>query len=279
MKKCNKCGTVNSKDAIFCENCGTKLDESLLTEKKKECKNCRYLNEENAAFCENCGSSLNENQQKDFEDVSIEDKQAEESKIPSKVSSTKQTDRRSRKNTEIKMALIFVAIIVVIVAIMGFVYLKGNKYIQFIENNDRTTLKKNSSSSKESSSANSKKRSNSAKLSEETYNAKKNQQNIDVTNLTVPQCLLWALSERYSGQNADEQSWDKIKDSIDSAEVIPATKSNDNYVHIYFKYGSEDCNYYIDGNYDLCSEDGEIVSRYPTEFENKKANNYIMNRY
>ena len=278
MKKCNKCGTVNSKDAIFCENCGTKLDESLLTEKKKECKNCGYLNEENAAFCENCGSSLNENQQKDFEDTPGEDKQIEENETSLKVPSTKQ--RRPRKNTKTKeISIIVAAIIVVIIAIMGFVYLKGNKYIQFIENNDRTTLKGNSSSSKESSSANSKKRSNSAKLSEETYNAKKNQQNIDVTNLTVPQCLLWALSERYSGQNADEQSWDKLKDSIDSAEVIPATKSNDNYVHIYFKYGSEDCNYYIDGNYDLCSEDGEIVSRYPTEFKNKKANNYIMNRY
>lgn len=278
MKKCNKCGTVNSKDAIFCENCGTKLDESLLTEKKKECKNCGYLNEENAAFCENCGSSLNENQQKDFEDTPGEDKQIEENETSLKVPSTKQ--RRPRKNTKTKeISIIVAAIIVVIIAIMGFVYLKGNKYIQFIENNDRTTLKGNSSSSKESSSANSKKRSNSAKLSEETYNAKKNQQNIDVTNLTVPQCLLWALSERYSGQNADEQSWDKLKDSIDSAEVIPAIKSNDNYVHIYFKYGSEDCNYYIDGNYDLRSEDGEIVSRYPTEFKNKKANNYIMNRY
>lgn len=278
MKKCNKCGTVNSKDAIFCENCGTKLDESLLTEKKKECKNCGYLNEENAAFCENCGSSLNENQQKDFEDTPGEDKQIEENETSLKVPSTKQ--RRPRKNTKTKeISIIVAAIIVVIIAIMGFVYLKGNKYIQFIENNDRTTLKGNSSSSKESSSANSKKRSNSAKLSEETYNAKKNQQNIDVTNLTVPQCLLWALSERYSGQNADEQSWDKLKDSIDSAEVIPAIKSNDNYVHIYFKYGSKDCNYYIDGNYDLCSEDGEIVSRYPTEFKNKKANNYIMNRY
>lgn len=278
MKKCNKCGTVNSKDAIFCENCGTKLDESLLTEKKKECKNCGYLNEENAAFCENCGSSLNENQQKEFGDTPGEDKQIEENETSLKVPSTKQ--RRPRKNTKTKeISIIVAAIIVVIIAIMGFVYLKENKYIQFIENNDRTTLKGNSSSSKESSSANSKKRSNSAKLSEETYNAKKNQQNVDVTNLTVPQCLLWALSERYSGQNADEQSWDKLKDSIDSAEVIPATKSNDNYVHIYFKYGSEDCNYYIDGNYDLCSEDGEIVSRYPTEFENKKVNNYIMNRY
>lgn len=278
MKKCNKCGTVNSKDAIFCEICGTKLDESLLTEKKKECKNCGYLNEENAAFCENCGSSLNENQQKEFGDTPGEDKQIEENETSLKVPSTKQ--RRPRKNTKTKeISIIVAAIIVVIIAIMGFVYLKENKYIQFIENNDRTTLKGNSSSSKESSSANSKKRSNSAKLSEETYNAKKNQQNVDVTNLTVPQCLLWALSERYSGQNADEQSWDKLKDSIDSAEVIPATKSNDNYVHIYFKYGSEDCNYYIDGNYDLCSEDGEIVSRYPTEFENKKVNNYIMNRY
>lgn len=278
MKKCNKCGTVNSKDAIFCENCGTKLDESLLTEKKKECKNCGYLNEENAAFCEDCGSSLNENQQKDFEDTPGEDKQIEENETSLKVPSTKQ--RRPRKNTKTKeISIVVAAIIVFIIAIMGFVYLKGNKYIQFIENNDRTTLKGNSSSSKESSSANSKKRSNSAKLSEETYNAKKNQQNVDVTNLTVPQCLLWALSERYSGQNADEQSWDKLKDSIDSAEVIPAIKSNDNYVHIYFKYGSKDCNYYIDGNYDLCSEDGEIVSRYPTEFKNKKANNYIMNRY
>ena len=278
MKKCNKCGTVNSKDAIFCENCGTKLDESLLTEKKKECKNCGYLNEENAAFCEDCGSSLNENQQKDFEDTPGEDKQIEENETSLKVPSTKQ--RRPRKNTKTKeISIVVAAIIVVIIAIMGFVYLKGNKYIQFIENNDRTTLKGNSSSSKESSSANSKKRSNSAKLSEETYNVKKNQQNVDVTNLTVPQCLLWALSERYSGQNADEQSWDKLKDSIDSAEVIPAIKSNDNYVHIYFKYGSKDCNYYIDGNYDLCSEDGEIVSRYPTEFKNKKANNYIMNRY
>jgi uncharacterized membrane protein YvbJ len=128
MKKCNKCGTVNSKDAIFCENCGTKLDESLLTEKKKECKNCGYLNEENAAFCEDCGSSLNENQQKDFEDTPGEDKQIEENETSLKVPSTKQ--RRPRKNTKTKeISIVVAAIIVVIIAIMGFVYLKGNKYI------------------------------------------------------------------------------------------------------------------------------------------------------
>ena len=31
MKKCSKCGTENSKDAVFCENCG-----SLLNKNKKE---------------------------------------------------------------------------------------------------------------------------------------------------------------------------------------------------------------------------------------------------
>ena len=113
----------------------------------------------------------------------------------------------------------------------------------------------------------------------ETFNQKRDQEDVDLANMTVPQCLLWALSERYSYQNADEQSWEELKDSIDGAKLIPATKSSDKYVHIYFKYGSQDCNYYIDGDYDLCDEEGYVVSRYPTEFENKKANNYVMSRY
>ncbi|MDE1506683.1 zinc-ribbon domain-containing protein [Ligilactobacillus salivarius] len=25
MKKCKKCGYLNTEDAVFCENCGTKL--------------------------------------------------------------------------------------------------------------------------------------------------------------------------------------------------------------------------------------------------------------
>ena len=28
MKKCSKCGAENSKDAIFCENCGSPLNEN-----------------------------------------------------------------------------------------------------------------------------------------------------------------------------------------------------------------------------------------------------------
>ena len=108
---------------------------------------------------------------------------------------------------------------------------------------------------------------------------KRVQEDVDLANMTVPQCLLWALSERYSYQNADEQNWEELKDSIDGAKIIPATKSSDKYVHIYFKYGFQDCNYYIDDDYDLCDEEGYVVSRYPTEFENEKANNYVMSRY
>ncbi|NXZ96030.1 zinc-ribbon domain-containing protein, partial [Ligilactobacillus salivarius] len=51
MKKCSRCGTENSKDAIFCENCGNKLSES----KKVVCQNCGFPNSIEASFCENCG--------------------------------------------------------------------------------------------------------------------------------------------------------------------------------------------------------------------------------
>lgn len=112
-----------------------------------------------------------------------------------------------------------------------------------------------------------------------SFNQKRDQEDVDLANMTVSQCLLWALSERYSYQNADEQSWEELKDSIDGAKLIPAAKSSDGYVHIYFKYGFQDCNYYIDGDYDLCDEEGYVVSRYPTEFENEKANNYLLSRY
>ena len=292
-KECKKCGYLNAEDAFFCENCGTKLDESKQPKKVKKCKKCGYLNEE-VAFCENCGNSLNEDQPIQNNDDSTENEKIEENLSTPKVS-TEENNRRSKKNTKSKKNLAIIAsIIVIVIAIIGFIYLRDNKNnTQTSENKSEVTIKKNSSSSKKKSStikkeSSSKKNSTSGKSSssssriktEEVYNEKRDQSNVDVTNLTVSQCLLWALSERYSDQNADEQSWDMLKESIDSAEVVPATKSDDDYVHIYFNYGSEECNYYIDGNYDLCTEeDDEVVSRYPTEFENEKANNYIMTRY
>lgn len=109
----------------------------------------------------------------------------------------------------------------------------------------------------------------------EAFNQKQDQTGVDVTALTTKQCILWAVSERFSYQNADEQNWDEVRAALDSARIIPYNKNSDGFVHVQFKYGSTDCNYYIDGNHDLCNESGSVVSRFPTEFVNQKANDYL----
>lgn len=99
-KECKKCGYLNAEDAFFCENCGTKLDESKQPKKVKKCKKCGYLNEE-VAFCENCGNSLNEDQPIQNNDDSTENEKIEENLSTPKVS-TEENNRRSKKNTKSK---------------------------------------------------------------------------------------------------------------------------------------------------------------------------------
>lgn len=198
-----------------------------------------------------------------------------------------------KKSGSIITIIIIVILAGVIVGVFGMPYIQQHKSSSSSSN---VKVEKKESVKESSSSSSREERSSSSTLDSiesssstvarrdseiviPSFNQKRDQQDVDLANMTVPQCLLWALSERYSYQNADEQSWEELKDSIDSAKLIPATKSSDKYVHIYFKYGSQDCNYYIDGDYDLCDEEGYVISRYPTEFENEKANNYVMSRY
>ena len=198
-----------------------------------------------------------------------------------------------KKSGSIITIIIIVILAGVIVRVFGMPYIQQHKSSSSSSN---VKVEKKESVKESSSSSSREERSSSSTLDSiesssstvarrdseiviPSFNQKRDQQDVDLANMTVPQCLLWALSERYSYQNADEQSWEELKDSIDSAKLIPATKSSDKYVHIYFKYGSQDCNYYIDGDYDLCDEEGYVISRYPTEFENEKANNYVMSRY
>lgn len=198
-----------------------------------------------------------------------------------------------KKSGSIITIVIIIILAGVIVGVFGMPYIQQHKSSSSSSNvkvEKKESVKENSSSSSREERSSSSK-SDSIESSSSTvarrdseivipsFNQKRDQEDVDLANMTVPQCLLWALSERYSYQNADEQSWEELKDSIDSAKLIPATKSSDKYVHIYFKYGSQDCNYYIDGDYDLCDEEGYVISRYPTEFENEKANNYVMSRY
>ena len=47
--ECKACGTINNDDAIFCKQCGVRLDG------KKVCKSCGAENDLDAKFCNKCG--------------------------------------------------------------------------------------------------------------------------------------------------------------------------------------------------------------------------------
>ena len=50
--ECKACGTVNNDDAIFCKQCGVRLDG------KKVCNSCGAENDFDARFCNKCGASI-----------------------------------------------------------------------------------------------------------------------------------------------------------------------------------------------------------------------------
>ena len=78
--KCQNCGYSNKEDAIFCENCGSKLSEQVADEGINKCQNCGYSNEEGATFCENCGTKLTEpiSSAETDDDMDSEEKQDEQ---------------------------------------------------------------------------------------------------------------------------------------------------------------------------------------------------------
>ncbi len=50
---CKHCQAENADDAVFCKNCGKRLDGMI------ECPECKALNPEDSRFCKNCGKLLN----------------------------------------------------------------------------------------------------------------------------------------------------------------------------------------------------------------------------
>jgi len=55
-KVCPQCKTKNPEKAIFCVNCGSKLDKNLNT----KCPSCGTKNTANAKFCVGCGKKLDQ---------------------------------------------------------------------------------------------------------------------------------------------------------------------------------------------------------------------------
>lgn len=50
--ECKNCKTVNSDDAVFCKNCGTRLDG------KKNCPSCGAVIDEDSVYCNACGARV-----------------------------------------------------------------------------------------------------------------------------------------------------------------------------------------------------------------------------
>ncbi len=56
FKVCPHCKTKNPEKALFCVNCGKKLEKNLMI----KCPSCNAENAENAKFCVECGEPLNQ---------------------------------------------------------------------------------------------------------------------------------------------------------------------------------------------------------------------------
>ncbi|MDO4519640.1 MAG: zinc ribbon domain-containing protein, partial [Eubacteriales bacterium] len=64
-KKCPECGAVLSEDALFCFNCGARVEEPQKTESyisngeaNKKCSNCGNVLVDDALFCNFCGTKV-----------------------------------------------------------------------------------------------------------------------------------------------------------------------------------------------------------------------------
>ncbi len=184
MKKCNKCGTVNSKDAIFCENCGNKLSES----KKVVCQNCGFPNSVEASFCENCGSKLSGVQSSDtISDNNIDntyEKQKDDSRIRSK--NLRRSQVNSKSNSLRNIVVTVAIIIVIVIGAVSLKYFKSNRQTENSRNSNSTVVQKDKSNSSEKSSS-----SNSNSYSESSSSSEKeisdNSEKLSVSTLTNKQ--------------------------------------------------------------------------------------------
>ena len=78
FKICPKCKMRNPEKSIFCEGCGTKL-ENIQTNK---CPSCNHQNPVDAKFCVNCGQSLKKPEQ-EIEDDKTDETKEESGTVPS----------------------------------------------------------------------------------------------------------------------------------------------------------------------------------------------------
>ena len=67
-KVCPNCKSKNPEKALFCVNCGNKLEKDLMI----KCPSCNTENAENAKFCVKCGKPLNQTNSKNLPEKTID---------------------------------------------------------------------------------------------------------------------------------------------------------------------------------------------------------------
>ena len=90
--KCSNCGTENTDDSRFCEQCGTKLEIII------KCRKCGKENPDGAKFCLGCGNKL-EDQISDEKEDSKDSKDQEDAK--SEVSEDKDQNKNKESTSEV----------------------------------------------------------------------------------------------------------------------------------------------------------------------------------
>lgn len=192
MKKCSKCGTENSKDALFCENCGNKLSE----DKKIVCPNCGFSNSVESSFCENCGSKLLEVQSNDTVSNNRDNTYGDLPEENSDSTNRNQKDdpeinskniRRSQgisESNNLRNIIVAVAIIIVVViGVFSLRYFKANRQTENSRDSNSAVLQKDKSSSEKSSRAKNHSETSSSSEKEMSDNSEK----LSVTSLTNKQ--------------------------------------------------------------------------------------------
>lgn len=110
-KICPQCGTKNAKDSLFCGECGCKLPEEKEEQEENICPNCGGTLREGDRFCRSCGAK-----------VVVEEQEIQPAQPKQQIYTEPQNEpKRSSKSWIIALA----CVIVVVVGIFGFQYLKS----------------------------------------------------------------------------------------------------------------------------------------------------------
>ncbi len=76
-KICPHCKTKNPEKAVFCVNCGKKLDKKL----NVTCPSCGTENQEDAKFCVGCGENLKKDNTEEVSDEDVETRKLESVRV------------------------------------------------------------------------------------------------------------------------------------------------------------------------------------------------------